>query len=317
MIFHLAWRTCDSRRVPRETIGSHRNLRSEVFSVSPVNCADAPPLTLLYVPANRPDRIEKALQSSADVVAIDLEDAVAPDHKEAGRREVLKLLGDRQVSRAIQIRINPRGSDWHEADLACFDRLDPSIAIRLPKTSSGEDVLAVRRRTGERQIHALIESALGVERAFEIAQAHVTTIGLGEADLRSSLGLPAGQASDHGLTWSRARIVNAAAAAGLVPPLMSVHTLLRDVEGLRRSSELGRRLGFMGRTAIHPVQLETIREAFRPAPAEVSAAREALARIEGARIDGAGTVVLPDGSFLDSAMVESARRTVAIASSLE
>lgn len=273
----------------------------------------APPLTLLYVPADRPDRVEKALASSADVVAVDLEDAVAPERKEQARENVLDLLSDGPQGRHVQVRINPRGSDWHESDLDCVAHLHLGIAIRLPKVIAPEDVQAVRRRTGARAIHALIESALGVERAFEIASAGVESLGLGEADLRSSLGLPAGSRDDEGLTWARARIVNAAAAAGLVPPMMSVHTRLKDDEGLRRSSEFGRSLGFLGRTAIHPAQLETIRAAFRPSRDELATARATLTRLDGARVDGAGTVVLNDGSFLDVAMVESAERTVSLA----
>ena len=262
----------------------------------------APPLTLLYVPADRPDRVEKALASSADVVAVDLEDAVAPERKEQARENVLDLLSDGPQGRHVQVRINPRGSDWHESDLDCVAHLHLGIAIRLPKVIAPEDVQAVRRRTGARAIHALIESALGVERAFEIASAGV-----------ESLGLPAGSRDDEGLTWARARIVNAAAAAGLVPPMMSVHTRLKDDEGLRRSSEFGRSLGFLGRTAIHPAQLETIRAAFRPSRDELATARATLTRLDGARVDGAGTVVLNDGSFLDVAMVESAERTVSLA----
>lgn len=274
--------------------------------------ADAPLTTLLYVPADRPDRIEKALASSADIVAVDLEDAVAPERKEKARKNVLDLLRGDSRGRHIQVRINPRGSDWHESDLDCIAHLGPDIAIRLPKTIAVEDVQTVRRRAGDRAIHALIESALGVERAFEIASSGVESIGLGEADLRSCLGLPAGARGDDGLTWARARIVNAAAAAGLDPPLMSVYTRLKDDEGLRRSSEYGRSLGFLGRTAIHPAQLETIRAAFRPSMDELEAAKVTLARLDGARVDGAGTVVLSDGSFLDVAMIKSAQRAVAL-----
>lgn len=106
-------------------------------------------------------------------------------------------------------------------------------------------------------LHALIESPLGVESAFEIASAG---IGLGEADLRSALGV----ATAEHLGWQRARIVNAAAAAGLEPPAMSVYADVRDLEGLRASCEAGRASGFVGRAAIHPAQLPVIREAFTP-----------------------------------------------------
>ena len=134
-----------------------------------------------------------------------------------------------------------------------------------------------------RALHALIESPLGVESAFEIASAG---IGLGEADLRSALGV----ATAEHLGWQRARIVNAAAAAGLEPPAMSVYADVRDLEGLRASCEAGRASGFVGRAAILPV----IREAFTPSGAEVARAREVLQGFATASETGGGTFVLAE-----------------------
>lgn len=138
-----------------------------------------------------------------------------------------------------------------------------------------------------RALHALIESPLGVESAFEIASAG---IGLGEADLRSALGV----ATAEHLGWQRARIVNAAAAAGLEPPAMSVYADVGDLEGLRASCEAGRASGFVGRAAIHPAQLPVIREAFTPSGAEVARAREVLQGFATASETGGGTFVLAE-----------------------
>ncbi|RGE16305.1 CoA ester lyase [Leucobacter sp. wl10] len=271
------------------------------------------PLTLLYAPGNRPDRVAKALVAGADVVVIDLEDAVVPAQKTAARSHLAPALSEWGGSPQVQVRVNARGSEWHKADLETVAELDLRVGIRLPKVHSAEDVQAAATTDPARGIHALIESALGVENAFGIASAGVISVGLGEADLRSSLGLRAGAAGEPGLAWQRARIVNAAAAAGLLPPLMSVYTNVRDEDGLRRSCEAGRALGFLGRSAIHPAQLAPIRESFTPTHAEVLQAEETLRRVGDRTSDAAGTVVLADGSFIDAAMVETARRVLGIA----
>jgi citrate lyase subunit beta/citryl-CoA lyase len=269
----------------------------------------SPPLTFLYAPADRPDRVRKALGSAADVVLADLEDAVAPARKDEARANVLELLG--AVSRPVQVRVNHPSTPWHEADLATVASLPLEVGVRLPKVESPEEVLAVAAVVPGRALHPLIESALGIERALEIATAspRITSIGLGEADLRSDLGV----ADDAGLAWARSRVIVAARAARLSPPAMSAYVNVRDLEGLAASCRAGRALGFRGRTAIHPVQLETIRAAFLPTPQEVSRAREVIARVAGATAAGVGAIVLADGTFLDVAMVEQARTVLSLA----
>jgi citrate lyase subunit beta/citryl-CoA lyase len=268
-------------------------------------------LTALYVPGDRPVRWPKAVAAGADAVIVDLEDAVARSHKDQARASLADLPSVAGV--ALQVRVNGRASAWHAADVEAVSGLPGEVGVRLPKVESAHEIRALAARLGDRPIHALIESALGVERAFEIAAAGVASIGLGEADLRSQLGLARGPAGEPGLQWARSRIVNAAAAAGLPAPMMSVYADISDLEGLAASCAAGRALGFVGRAAIHPGQLATIESAFRPAPDEVERAREVLARIATAAADGVGTVVLDDGSFLDVAMVDSARRTLALA----
>lgn len=295
-------------------------------------------LTALYVPADRGDRIEKALAAGADIVIVDLEDAVAPSRKDAARAALATLgmglpgsVGS--VGAAVQVRINARGSRWHEADLAAVGALPADVGVRVPKVESAEDIRAVADAVPGHAIHALVESALGVERAFEIASAGIASAGiasagvesvgvasagvasvaLGEADLRSQLGLAPGMAGEPGLRWARSRLVNAAAAAGLPAPMMSVYADIRDAIGLAASCATGRALGLVGRAAIHPSQLPVIVAAFAPSAAEVARAREVLARVGAARADGVGTVVLDDGTFLDVAMVRAARRTLALA----
>ncbi|MFC6428753.1 HpcH/HpaI aldolase/citrate lyase family protein [Nocardiopsis tropica] len=269
----------------------------------------APPLTLLYVPADRPDRVAKALGSAADVVLVDLEDAVAPSRKDGARRDAVRLLAS--ATRPVQVRINHRSTPWHDADVAALAGLPAGVGARVPKAESAQEVRALADALPGRALHLLVESALGVERAFDLASASlaVASIGLGEADLRSDLRVD----GEDGLAWARARVVNAARAAGLPPPAMSAYTRVRDPEGLAASCRAGRALGFCGRTAIHPAQLDTIRAAFLPSPDEVERARTVLESVAGAAAAGTGVVVLADGTFLDAAMVERARAVLALA----
>jgi len=279
------------------------------------------PLTLLYVPADRPDRVAKALASPADVVLVDLEDAVAPSRKVEARENAVGLLGSipgggaeaggRAGARAVQVRINHPATPWHAGDVAALAALPRRVGARIPKVESAEEVRALAAALPGRELHLLVESALGVERAFELATAstQVASIGLGEADLRSDLRLD----GDEGLAWARSRVVVAARAARLAPPHMSAYTNVRDLDGLAASCRAGRALGFSGRTAIHPGQLDTIRTAFLPDADEVAAAREVLARVGDAATEGVGVVALPDGTFLDVAMVERARWVLGLA----
>jgi citrate lyase subunit beta/citryl-CoA lyase len=182
--------------------------------------------------------------------------------------------------------------------------------LRLPKVESPEYVRRMAERAPGVALHCLLETAAAVEAAYAIATVPgVASIGLGEADLRSELGVE----DDTGLAWPRGRVVVAARAAGLPPPAMSVYANVTDLDGLRESCAVGRRLGFLGRAAIHPRQLPVIVAAFRPSEEEVARARELLAALKAAARTGSGTAVLPDGRFADRAMAAAAERTVALA----
>jgi citrate lyase subunit beta/citryl-CoA lyase len=163
----------------------------------------------------------------------------------------------------------------------------------------------------EAGLQCLIESALGLEFAFEIARAHEKVVGmsLGEADLAADLGVR----GDAGLLYARSRLVAATRAAGLPGPVQSVYTNVRDAEGLRRSTMEGKNMGFVGRSAIHPAQIEVINEVFTPTEEEVAEAKDLLARLEESTGTGTGAFALEDGRFVDEAVVGSARLTLALA----
>lgn len=274
---------------------------------------DPPIRSYLYVPGSEPHKIEKALAGDADAVVLDLEDAVAPSHKKKARDTVAEVL-ESEPTKPVFVRINSPDSDLGHADIeaVCHPRL---AGIRLPKTESAESVRYVAQKLEALEcdagIQCLIESALGLELSFEIARAHARVVGisLGEADLRADLAV----GSDAGLLYARSRIVAAARAAGLPAPVQSVYTDARDLEGLRRSSNEGKGLGFMGRSAIHPQQVPIINEVFTPTEEEVAAAAELLDRMEEAIEAGQGAFLLENGRFVDEAIVKSARLTLALA----
>ena len=272
-----------------------------------------PVRSYLYVPGSDPRRIEKALASEADAVILDLEDAVAPSRKEEARKTVAEVLLS-EHEKPIFVRINVPGSALADEDMKAVAGLGLA-GLRLPKAESPEVVSRVAERLEDLGCQAglqcLIESALGLELAFEIARAHEKVVGmsLGEADLAADLGVR----GDAGLLYARSRVVAATRGAGLPSPVQSVYTNVRDKDGLRRSTEEGKNMGFVGRSAIHPAQIEVINEVFTPTEEEVAEAKELLSRLEESAGTGTGAFALEDGRFVDEAVVGSARLTLALA----
>ncbi|KOG35741.1 HpcH/HpaI aldolase/citrate lyase family protein [Streptomyces resistomycificus] len=271
----------------------------------------APPLTWLYAPGDRPHVVTKALGCGADVVVIDLEDAVAPDRKEYARSATVEFLSQPQPV-PVHVRVNAVDGPFAVADLTAVAALPGVSGLRLPKVTSPGQIVRIAEGTapaegGAPPLHALLESALAVEHAHAIASAHpaLRGIALGEADLRADLGVR----GDTGLDWSRSRVVVAARAAGLPPPSQSVHPDIRDLDALAVSCAHGRALGFLGRAAIHPRQLPVIERAYLPSEEEIEKAET----IVKAATSEPGAQALPDGRFVDAAVVAAAQRTLSLA----
>jgi citrate lyase subunit beta/citryl-CoA lyase len=240
-------------------------------------------------------------------VIVDLEDGVAPPRKDEARANLAAVF-DRERPKPVFVRINSPRTALAAADCEALGGLTGVAGILVPKVVGHTDVAAVMARLPARdepyRFHCLIESAAGVEAAYDTARGPaVVGISLGEADLRSETG-----ALEDGLDWARSRIVNAAVAAGLPRPPQSVYMRLRDDDGLERSCRRGRELGHLGRAAIHPEQLEIIEQAYLPTAEEVERARASVAKLEA---DEVGT--LDTGEFLDAAVLGAARQIVALA----
>lgn len=255
------------------------------------------PVTGLYVPGNRPDRFDKAVATGADLVILDLEDAVPPADKAMAREAVTTWLATAsRIGCLLQVRV--ASAD----DVAALQGLS-GFEVRLPKVESATQVDQVVRALPDVAVTALLESAYGVEHAAEIA-AHpaVTRLGLGESDLSSELGTRDDAVLDH----ARIRLLYAAKAAGLPAPMLSAYPAIRDLDGLRADTERGRSLGWFGRVAIHPSQLPVIAEVFAPSAEERAWAEEVLAAVG----DG-GVATLSNGEMADPAMIGRAKAIVA------
>ncbi|MFF5501699.1 HpcH/HpaI aldolase/citrate lyase family protein [Streptomyces roseolus] len=258
------------------------------------------PLTWLYAPGDRPEVVGKALRSGADVVIVDLEDAVAPDRRAYALDATADLLSDVHPV-PVHVRIHsPR-------DIPVLASLPGLGGLRVPKVTHPSDIHRISELAPGLPLYPLLENALAVEHAYAIATAHpaVRGLALGEADLRADLGVR----EDGGLDWPRSRIVVAARAARLPPPVQSVHADVGDLDALAAGCARGRALGFLGRAAIHPRQLPVIERAYLPTPQEVDAARAVVAAAETDR----GALALADGRFVDAAVVAGAHRVLALA----
>lgn len=253
---------------------------------------------LLFCPADRPERYAKALDR-ADAVILDLEDAVDPAARPAAREAL--VAADLDPARVI-VRVNPAGSDDHDADLSAL-AATPFRAVMLPKAERVTDLAGLAGY----DVIALCETAAGVLAAPELARApEVIALMWGAEDLVASLGgtasrFPDGRYRDVA-RHARSSVLLAAGAAG-VDAVDTVHLDITDLDGLAAEAEDAVAVGFAATACIHPGQVETIRAAYRPDPAEVEAARELLEAAERA----GGGVFRHGGRMVDGPVLAHAR----------
>jgi citrate lyase subunit beta / citryl-CoA lyase len=235
----------------------------------------------LFAPASRPDRFEKAALSGADAVILDLEDAVAPEAKERAR----DMLRVDFTNLPVLVRINAADTSYHSGDLAAVARIRP-IAILLPKAESSASVSGLVECLPEIPIVAIIESALGLANARQIAAIPgVARLAFGSLDFCADIG------SAHtrdGLLSARSELVLASRLAGIAPPMDGVTTQIDDPEIARSDALHARELGMTGKLCIHPRQISPVLAAFAPGEEEIAGARRVLASGDGATaVDGA------------------------------
>ena len=250
--------------------------------------------TFLFVPASRPDRFASAVCSGADIVVVDLEDAVSHADKDEARDNLGRL--DPALNNVI-VRINAVGTPWHEADLRVVS--ERGLFVMLPKSHDGEAVAEVAAATGP--LIALVESAVGVLDARQIAAAPgVVRLAFGHLDLAAELDVAP---DEHGvMSPARAALVLASAAAGLPGPIDGVTVETVDTDAVRADTRRARRLGFTAKLCIHPRQLAAVAEEFTPSSAEIIEAQ----RIVEAGSSGGAAVL--DGRMVDRPVLLRAQR---------
>jgi citrate lyase subunit beta/citryl-CoA lyase len=255
----------------------------------------------LFVPGSRPERVDKARASGADVVIADLEDAVAPEDKDRARDVIGAVL---DPARPLVVRINPFGSPWFERDLALCSR--PGVAaVVLPKAEDPAHLSTVHAACA-RPVLALIETARGVWNALELARAHgVGRLVFGAFDFRLDLALPdAGYAQ---LAPYRAQLVLASRVAGLPAPVDSPSAELNDESAVRTEALAARNLGFGAKLCVHPSQVAAVNAAFLPTREEI----EWASRIVEAARAASGAAVAVDGRMVDRPLLDIAERLLA------
>jgi citrate lyase beta subunit len=267
-----------------------------------------PARSWLFTPGDRADRFATARDSGADAMILDWEDAVAPAAKAKARTAVLDWLNSSTPGPAVWVRINDRRSDYWNDDLTALASAPAHrlAGVVLPMTQSGRDIAdtAVHLR-GAIAVVALIETALGVESATEIAGAPgVFALALGSADLRLDAGL-----GDDATGWiyPRSRLVFASRAAGLRAPIDGPEMRLDDVDAVRRSATHARALGFGAKLCLHPRQIAAVNEAFGYDQRQRSWAQ----RVVTAADTSSGAAVRVDGEMVDRPRLALARRILA------
>jgi citrate lyase subunit beta/citryl-CoA lyase len=282
--------------------------------------------TALFVPGNRPDRVDKAVKTAADAVIIDLEDSI-PYAIKAGTRPVVREKILEYKSPRILVRVNALDTEFFHDDL---DELavEDLACIIIPKIETPEHIREANRQlsevesrkglpSGSISIIALIESALGIENAFQIVAekadpARLFTVAFGAADFALDMGIEITKTGEE-IAYARARLVVACRAAGIEPPLDTPYMIdLKDTQALQADAGRAKQLGYQGKFCIHPNQVDICNTIFSPTEKEIEYARKVIAAFKEA--EAAGTAVIQvNGKFVDPPVVKLANRILKMA----
>lgn len=304
--------------------GGHAAVMSDSsFSQRPALAARS----ALFVPATRADRIPKAMASGADVVIVDLEDAVAPHDKDAARAALDAALsagvgsgaasahpasvsGAGSVEHAgvqpvgLWVRVNA-ASPWMDADLVMCARHPAVQAVMVPKAETAAQMQAVFEASGGKPLVALIETVAGYAQRDEVARhPAVQRLAFGSIDFQLDLGI---SGEGDALLMFRSGLVLSARLAGLPAPLDGVTVEVADLEPVAADAARARQLGFGGKLCIHPVQVVPVNAAFSPSEAEIDWAQRVVAACEAS----CGAAVAVDGKMVDKPVLLRAQALLA------
>lgn len=255
--------------------------------------------SLLFLPASNPRAIEKARSLAADMIVLDLEDAVKPEDKAEARRAAAEAARAGFGGRPTAIRVNATGSEPFGEDIVALRRGAADYII-LPKVTDQRQLHDAGQLT-EKPMLAMIETAAGVLAAPSIALGAAALI-IGTNDLAADLGMPAG-AGREGLSHALQTVVLAARAAGIAA-FDGVYNRLEDDDGLAEECRQGRAFGYDGKSLIHPSQIDTANRLFGPSEDEVAAAERLIAAATG----GAERF---EGRMIETLHVDAARSVLA------
>jgi len=253
--------------------------------------------SLLFVPADRPERIAKALAAGAGAVIVDLEDAVGPQSKDAARQQLAQWLATAGDARVV-VRVNGVATPWFAQDIALC--ASPAVvAVMLPKAESAADI--ARAATAAKAVLPLIETAQGFDRMREIGAApRVERLVFGTIDFQVDMGI---EGEGEELLFFRSQMVLASRLAGIKAPCDGVSTALDAPDALRAESLRARRLGFGAKLCIHPKQVAVVNAAFAPSEEELAWAR----RVLDVATQSGGAAVALDGKMVDAPVIARAR----------
>lgn len=276
-------------------------------NASPVGAARS----FLFVPASRPERFAKALDSGADVIVLDLEDAVGPDHKAAARDQLAERLpGFSRAQRArTLVRINAADSPWHAQDLRLLATWIPQglAGAMVPKADDPATLRAIGVALGPgAQLVPLIESLAGLDAVNLIARTpQVVRLAFGHLDFQLDLGMRCG-AEEAELASVRFALVAASRRAQLPAPVDGVTTDTGNAQRLSADAQRSLAFGFGGKLCIHPAQVKGVNDAFTPSAEEADWARRVVAGAQTHR----GAAFSLDGRMVDLPVIALAQRTL-------
>lgn len=294
--------------------------------------------SLLFVPGDAERKLDRAVTAGADTLILDLEDAVAPDQKDRARGEVAyRIRSGFFRASEVAVRINARGTEFFEADLASIVTAGARLLV-IPKTESAEGIEAVARAVAPHEsagvsdpvrLLALVETARGVAQLGSFSRRkrvpgtilrrtdRLDGLCFGNADFSLDMGIGDGNLSGGIVYHARCNLAIAAVAAGVIP-IDGVCLTAKDDDAFRNESEQAARLGFEGKLCIHPSQVPIANEVFTPTRHQIRAARRVVDAWRAASANGQGVISL-DGKMVDAPqaaiqarILERARRAGAL-----
>lgn len=272
-----------------------------------------PARSYLFVPARDLSIIKKAFSSIADVVILDLEDAVAVSEKQTARKIMKEALETNQDENRVMVRINSLDTDLWEADLEGAIRSGAG-GIMVPKAESEQDMQKVCHRireiAGDKTVDVipLIESAKGVQFAYAIASADPLVSALAFGSIDFSLDIECELTAEGlELLYARSQLVIASKAAGIGSPIDAVYPDLTDEDGLKKQTVFAKQLGFKAKLVIHPKQLGVVHHVFSPSDEELALAGEIVEAFEQAEQTGKASIKV-SGQFVDYPVYKKAKR---------